>query len=115
MRPWDSFFWWVECGAFPERLMVHPAQWVESSPRPALVSGKLLSENRLLVRSPSDQVTVWLSPEWVNFEQPLRVTIGRKTLREPAGGIEPDAETLLEDVRTRSDRQHPFWARIDWP
>ena len=24
-----------------------------------------------------------------------------------------DLATLLEDVRTRGDRQHPFWARLD--
>jgi hypothetical protein len=27
--------------------------------------------------------------------------------------IRPDVRVLLEDVRTRGDRQHPFWARID--
>jgi hypothetical protein len=27
--------------------------------------------------------------------------------------IAPDVSTLLEDVRTRGDRQHPFWAKID--
>jgi hypothetical protein len=27
--------------------------------------------------------------------------------------IRPDLRTMLEDVRTRGDRQHPFWARLD--
>jgi hypothetical protein len=25
----------------------------------------------------------------------------------------PDNAVLLEDARTRGDRQHPFWARVD--
>ena len=44
----------------------------------------------------------------VNFEDRVTVTInGRRQLN-----IEPDLETLLEDVRTRGDRQHPFWAKV---
>ena len=42
--------------------------------------------------------------------------------RSTAGGstapdqmIRPDLQVMLEDVRTRGDRQHPFWARMDGP
>ena len=34
-------------------------------------------------------------------------------LRNRQGPIRPDLATLLEDVRTRGDRQHPFWARVE--
>jgi hypothetical protein len=27
--------------------------------------------------------------------------------------VEPDLRVMLEDARTRGDRQHPFWARFD--
>jgi hypothetical protein len=27
--------------------------------------------------------------------------------------VQPDIAVMLEDVRVRSDRQHPFWARVD--
>ena len=27
--------------------------------------------------------------------------------------IHADVKTILEDVRTRGDRQHPFWAKIE--
>jgi hypothetical protein len=26
--------------------------------------------------------------------------------------VTPSLETMLEDVRTRGDRQHPFWAKV---
>ena len=40
---------------------------------------------------------------------PRRVTINGRAQRN----IQPSASTLLEDVRTRGDRQHPFWAKVE--
>lgn len=31
MRPWDSFFWWIEMSRAPVRTIVLPAQWPPSS------------------------------------------------------------------------------------
>jgi hypothetical protein len=57
-------------------------------------------------------VKVWLSPELVDFERPITVTLdGRKLTRE---GVDPDIDVLLEDLRLRGDRQHPFWAVVEW-
>ena len=38
---------------------------------------------------------------------------GRKHLN-PEDAV-PRLEVLLEDVRTRGDRQHPFWAKVELP
>jgi hypothetical protein len=27
--------------------------------------------------------------------------------------VQPDLKVLLEDVRTRGDRLHPFWAKVE--
>ncbi|MEO2048644.1 MAG: peptidase, partial [Pirellulales bacterium] len=27
MRPWDNYYWWVECGPFPDKWMMHPEAW----------------------------------------------------------------------------------------
>ena len=27
--------------------------------------------------------------------------------------IKPSVETMLEDLRVRGDRQHPFWAKVE--
>jgi hypothetical protein len=57
-------------------------------------------------------VSIYLSPDMVNFNQPVRLTVNTgRVAGEPF--IRPDLEVMLEDVRTRGDRQHPFWARID--
>ncbi len=54
-------------------------------------------------------MTVWLSPDIVTFNNTLKVAINGK----PQKNVQPKIETLLEDVRTRGDRQHPFWAKVE--
>jgi len=114
MRPWDNFFWWVELDQLPERTVVHPVDW---PPRrgalPAETTASITPTNGVYIRTGAAKVTVWLSPEMLNFDRPATITVNGKriNLREPF--VEADLETLLEDVRTRSDRQHPFWGKIE--
>jgi hypothetical protein len=114
LRPWDHFFWWLECGAFPEQFMIHPAEWSGRRPQATQVSGKIQADNRLWASSKADVTTIWLSPEIVDFSKPVRVTFnGKKLPLEEAGMVRPDPVVLLEDVRTRGDRQRPFWAKVE--
>jgi hypothetical protein len=62
----------------------------------------------------TDRVTVWLSPELVPFDKPIEVEVNNRQLTR-GRLIPPDLSVLLEDVRTRADRQHPFWAKLTWP
>ena len=116
MRPWDNYFWWVEVEGLPERQMVMPSTWPpESGVRPYPFQGQLTPGGRLLVKAiGSAGATVWLSPDLVKFDQPLVVEFnGRPMTREPF--VKPDLRVLLEDARTRADRQHPFWAKLTAP
>jgi predicted esterase/tetratricopeptide (TPR) repeat protein len=114
LRPWDHFFWWVETAQPRPANMILPAEWgdgptPEKTPRPAKTTAKVLANNGLSVQSGWDKVTVWLSPELVTFNDTLRVTINNRRQTK----IQPSLQTLLEDVRTRGDRQHPFWAKVE--
>jgi pimeloyl-ACP methyl ester carboxylesterase len=113
MRPWDNFFWYAEAAGFPDSSMVHPVEFTgEKPPRsnPAKVSGKRIVENNgVNVTSTASKVTVWLSPELVNFDAKMLVKIKGKDMRGP---FKPKLEDLLEDVRTRCDRQHAFWLKV---
>jgi pimeloyl-ACP methyl ester carboxylesterase/tetratricopeptide (TPR) repeat protein len=113
MRPWDSFFWCVEAEKFPANNMVHPVEWTGVKPpraTPASIKGEIIrSTNNVNVDSSARKVTVWLSPEMVDFDAKLVVSINNKAVKGP---FQPNLEHLLEDVRTRGDRQHPFWLKV---
>jgi hypothetical protein len=111
MRPWDNFFWWAEIENQPPASMVMPVSWPPpDGARPARTEGQTLENNRITVRTGASRTTVWLAPEMVDFAQRVTVAVNGRDRKE---AIEPSAATLLEDVRTRGDRQHPFWAKVE--
>jgi hypothetical protein len=105
MRPWDRFFWWVEVDNYPEQFVVLPTNWPQPKAKDAVTEARITQNNSIRVKTPADSVTVWLSPEFVDFDK--RFSWGRKRI-----DVTPSVEVLLHDVRTRGDRQHPFWAKI---
>lgn len=120
LRTWDNFFWWTEVADYPPRTVVDPEDWPENRPAPkgarALkVDGKINSANNLSIRTGANRVTVWLSPELVDFNQRVQITVNGQRLKRDDEFVAPDLAVMLEDVRTRGDRQHPFWARFETP
>lgn len=110
MRPWDNFFYWLEVSDFPERSLVLPSNYPEPRKAPVTIKGKVLETNGVLVDSGTGQSNVFLSPDIVNFDE--RVTVRYKG-RDYGQGVAPSTEVILEDARTRADRLHPFWAKVD--
>ena len=108
MRPWDNYYWWVEVDDFPQIAMVPPVRWPARRAKPARTVGRVLENNVLSLKTGAENATVFLSPEIVNFDE--RVTLLVEGRRWPLD-VKPSARTLLEDVRTRADRLHPFWAK----
>lgn len=109
MREWDNFFWWVEGQGFPDTVM--PGNWPRRA-RPTLVQGRVLNGNKLSARSAAESTTVWLRPDIVDFEKPIRVEINGKRVNADTS---PSMDVLLEDARTRADLVHPFWAKVQSP
>jgi len=115
MRPWDNFFWWLEVADLPDRSMIAPANWPPPrGARPFPLGAQVRDGNRLTVDSQAGQTTVWLGPEFVDFEKPLTVELNRRRISPADGFVKPDLTVLLEDARTRADRQHPFWAKLEY-
>lgn len=110
MRDWDNFFWWVEARGFPNSIT--PGNWPRGSARPTILQGEVLNGNKLSARSAADETTIWLRPELVDFSKPIRVELNGKRL---TGDTTPSLDVILEDARTRVDRQRPFWAKIQSP
>ena len=114
MRSWDNFFWWVELEGLPPRSLVDPADWPPpAGAQPAQLKAKLTDKNGLTVRAGTKQVTIWLSPKMLDFARRATITVNGRRLGGADQKIHADVKTLLEDVRTRGDRQHPFWAKIE--
>jgi predicted esterase len=112
MRPWDRFFWWLEMEGAPPRTMALPEQWpLPPGTRPFSIEGKVNAGNAVVVHCGAERVRVWLSPELVDFRQPVTVTADGRVLHK--GPLAADERLLLEDLRLRADRQHPFWAMVE--
>ncbi len=115
MRPWDNYFWWVEVSGFPERVVVDPKNWpAPRGTRPMEVSGRISPSGSINVKTGGERISVWLSPELVDYSQNLKIKHNGRQVSMPNAFIEPKVAVILEDVRTRGDRQHPFWSRVDF-
>ncbi len=113
LRPWDNFFWWLEAEGLPEKSMVSPANWPPSkATRPTSLHSKRLANNKINAKLQADRTTIWLSPEMVNFNERMEIEVNGRSLVPRDKMVRPDLDVLLEDVRTRADREHPFWAKV---
>ena len=114
MRPFDNFFWWVELGGLPPGSQVDPVDWPPSrGVRAASVEASVTATNGLRVSYRGAPVTVWILPELIDFNQRASIVVNGRRVNSSDPFIQPDLWTMLEDARTRADRQHPFWAKIE--
>jgi predicted esterase len=98
-RPFDNSFWWLELRNF------------DPGDKLFQLESNLTAANGVSIRS-GGKLTVWLSPEMVDFARPIVITQSGGRLISP-NNIHPDVAVLLEDVRGRGDRRHPFWAKVE--
>ena len=116
MRPWDNFFWWVELDSLPPGAMVDPIDWPPPRGKlPVETKASVTATNGVYIRTGAGTVRVWLSPEMLDLNEKVDIVVNGQRINSPSQFIEPDLETLLEDVRTRGDRQHPFWVKAESP
>jgi hypothetical protein len=114
MRPFDNYFWWLETSDPPAKAMKEPDEFpLPNGYQPARLDATIQG-NAIKIKSSFRKSRVWLTPDMVDFQQPLRVTVNGKLLKTPSGAVAgPDLLTLLEDVRTRGERRRPFWLKIE--
>ena len=98
-RSWDNYYYWVEVSDMPTGLR-----------RPAETKAQInVARDSVFIKSAARRVSVWLTPQLVDFDKNIRIRINNVYIAAPT----PSVSVMLEDVRTRGDRLHPFWARAD--
>ncbi len=115
MRSGDQFFWWLELNDLKPSISVSPFLWEHADRlRPGDINAQITANGDVQITSiPADSCTILLSPEMgVKLDQPIRVSWRSKSTRLTYDG---DLRVMLEDVRTRADRQRFFWAQIQLP
>lgn len=111
MRPWDNFFWWIELDDLPPKFVVLPAAWTTKGVRNVSIEGKINSATSISVRvTDGCKTTIYLTPEMVNFENRFTVTYNGSAKNITT---QPSLPVMLEDARTRGDRLHPFWQKVE--
>jgi len=114
MRRWDNFFWWVELDAMPPRAMVDPVDWPPPrGTQPVITEASVTAKNGIRIRTGAGSVRVLLSPKTLDLNKRVNIVVNGRRVNPASQFLEPDLETLLEDVRTRGDRQHPFWVKVE--
>lgn len=116
MRPWDNFFWWAELEEMPASTMVDPESWPPPrGTKESQIKGSINNGNGIMLTASAARAILWLSPQVVDFGQHISITFNGKRQRAIEEAIRPDIGVMLEDARTRADRQHPFWAKVEVP
>ncbi|MGD0899301.1 MAG: tetratricopeptide repeat protein [Thermoguttaceae bacterium] len=116
MRSWDNYFWWAEVSGQPPGTVVAPGNWPPPRGAPALhIKGYTRANNNLILSTGTKTTTVWLAPQMVDFQNRIEISLNGHRVSLPRPFIQPSLEVMLEDARTRGDRQHPFWAKVEVP
>jgi predicted esterase len=112
MRPWDRFFWWLEFATAPPKTVTLPSNWPPAKgATPFEIEGRVTPGNTMAASCGGRGVRIWLAPEFTDMTRPVTVTLGGERLFK--GPVVPDVRVMLEDLRQRGDRQHPFWAVVE--
>jgi len=106
LRPGDRFFYWVEAPDFASDNNSFAFKPGDSRGIEASITAK----NGVSVsQNPSPTTLIWLTPEMVDFKQPVSVRVKGTTKRLD---VASDVEVILEDARRRADRLHPFHFKV---
>lgn len=115
MRAWDNFFWWVELDELPSKTLVEPSEWPPRGRLPMITKAAIGATGTINVTTGAGRTTIWLAPSICDFSRPLVCSVNGRRLKGTVDAIAPDTAVILEDARTRGDRQHPFWAKLESP
>jgi len=118
VRRADHRYYWVEAGGISEQSFP-PFEWDTPKPRaPAFrtFKGRVTAGSpdvgcRIVLTHPGAATTLWLNPEFFNFDYRCEVSVNSKSVFRDY--VKPSLEAMLTDLRRRGDRERLYWARLD--
>ena len=112
MRTWDNYFWWLEIDKLPPRSIVEPVNWPPgAAPAPPRFAPKSKPTATSTFPARASPPPSGSRPRCSNpGRDKIDVHLGG---RRHTADVTPNLNVLLDDVRTRGDRQHPFWAKFE--
>lgn len=113
LRAGDNRFFWFQADGLPESVTRAPvlaaSQGSVPAPiRPMTLGVRVSPGNTIYITSGAERNTVWLSPEYVDFDK--RVAVRWKGRQRFNDFVKPQLRTILEDLRIRGDREKTYQA-----
>jgi predicted esterase len=105
LRSTDNRFHWVEMRSLPL------GETRGRKTRPLRLTAKITVGNSIHVNSAARATTLWLSPELVDFEKRVQVTVNGR--RGKSQFLKPSISDMIDDFRNRADREKLYWTRLD--
>ena len=97
MRNWDNYFYWLELRQFLANSLVEPTDFPPRQNFQPVRTEATIKGNTINVKTGAEKVTVWLCPELVDFDKPVRITVKGQRLAAESH-VQGDLGTILEDV-----------------
>jgi enterochelin esterase-like enzyme len=115
LRPSDNRFYWIKTAEFASNVtqstVLKETRVNRVSPMGLKV--KVTSGNTIIIsRSAAKRITLFLSPEIVDFEKKVIVKI--RTRNRYNDFLDHDISVMLDDFRLRGDRQKLYWAKLEF-
>jgi pimeloyl-ACP methyl ester carboxylesterase len=111
MRSFDNFCWNLELQGLPPESIASPLAWSTANARPAVNSFSKNANGTITLTTGAAQAWMYMSPEIIPLEG--RVTVMVNSVGPRTYEFLPKLDVMLEDARTRVDRQHVYWSRAE--
>ena len=113
LRPTENAFYWLEAFGLPRSITAPRSIAKNGRPvgSPVLFGAEIKPGNTIYLKTGSAKHTVWLSPELINIDERVRVSVkGRQKFND---FVKPNLTDILRDLKRRGDRQKVYSIRIE--
>ncbi len=112
LRETDNRCHWLQISGLPKT--VTDIDWADKAKKikPMTVTAEATPGNTVHIACQADHVTLWLSPEVIDFDK--RVSVKVKGNLRWNDFVKPDLGAMLEELRRHGDREELYWAVLEF-